>query len=115
MHRDVDDTVASIGRYSRKDGETWRRLAGDFVRAKDSVAGEHHLYEYWLTGAARSRACVFFSGLQKWDEMSTRPEVAAIRGSNAVRFDLKNRGCTRKTGVRREPFAGPLAALRLPA
>lgn len=38
MHRDVEDTVASISRYSRKDGETWRQLAGDFVRAKESVA-----------------------------------------------------------------------------
>jgi beta-carotene ketolase (CrtO type) len=31
MHRGLDDTVASIGRYSQKDGETWRRLAGDFA------------------------------------------------------------------------------------
>src|SRR5262245_4379720 len=38
MHRGVDDTVASIGRYSQKDGETWRRLAGDFVQAKDRIA-----------------------------------------------------------------------------
>jgi phytoene dehydrogenase-like protein len=37
-HRGLDDTVASIGRYSRKDGETWRRLAGDFVQAKDEIA-----------------------------------------------------------------------------
>ncbi len=37
LHREVEDTVASIGRYSQKDGETWRRLAGDFVRAKPSV------------------------------------------------------------------------------
>jgi phytoene dehydrogenase-like protein len=38
LHRDVEDTVASISRYSKKDAETWRRLAGDFVRAKDSIA-----------------------------------------------------------------------------
>jgi phytoene dehydrogenase-like protein len=38
MHRDVSDTVACIGRYSKRDGETWRRLAADFVRAKDSIA-----------------------------------------------------------------------------
>lgn len=38
MHREVDETVASIDRYSRRDGETWRRLADDFVRAKDSIA-----------------------------------------------------------------------------
>ncbi|MGD9502682.1 MAG: phytoene desaturase family protein, partial [Methyloceanibacter sp.] len=38
MHRGVDDTVASIGRYSRKDAETWRKLAADFVATKDQVA-----------------------------------------------------------------------------
>src|SRR5262245_43015163 len=38
MHRGVHSTVASIGRYSQKDAETWRRLAADFVRAKDRVA-----------------------------------------------------------------------------
>jgi beta-carotene ketolase (CrtO type) len=38
MHRDVEDTVASVGRYSKADGETWRRLAGNFVRAKDDIA-----------------------------------------------------------------------------
>ena len=27
MHRSVEDTVQSIGRYSKKDGETWRRWA----------------------------------------------------------------------------------------
>ena len=38
MHRQVEYTVASIGRYSKRDGETWRRLAGDFVRAKEDIA-----------------------------------------------------------------------------
>ena len=38
MHREVEDTVASIGRYSKTDGETWRWLAGDFVQAKDDIA-----------------------------------------------------------------------------
>jgi phytoene dehydrogenase-like protein len=38
MHRDVERTVASIGRYSKEDGETWRLLAGDFVRARESIA-----------------------------------------------------------------------------
>jgi hypothetical protein len=38
MHRDLDDTVASIGRYSLKDGEKWRRPAADFVQAKDEIA-----------------------------------------------------------------------------
>ncbi|MGE5259834.1 MAG: phytoene desaturase family protein [Actinomycetota bacterium] len=37
LHRDVEDTVASISRYSLTDGEMWRRLAGNFVRAKDSI------------------------------------------------------------------------------
>ncbi|MGE3155418.1 MAG: phytoene desaturase family protein [Xanthobacteraceae bacterium] len=37
LHRDIENTVASIGRYSKKDGETWRRLAGDFVQAKDEI------------------------------------------------------------------------------
>lgn len=38
MHRNVEDTAASIGRYSKADGETWRRLADDFVKAKDDIA-----------------------------------------------------------------------------
>ena len=38
LHRDVETTVANIARYSPRDAETWRRLAGDFVRAKDSIA-----------------------------------------------------------------------------
>ncbi len=38
MHRELEDTVASIGRYSKTDAETWRRLAGDFVEAKDDIA-----------------------------------------------------------------------------
>ncbi len=38
MHRQVEDTVASIGRYSKADGETWRCLASDFVQAKDDIA-----------------------------------------------------------------------------
>ncbi len=38
MHRDVAGTVAGIGRYSTKDGETWRRLSADFLRQKDSIA-----------------------------------------------------------------------------
>ncbi len=38
MHREVEDTVASIGRYSKADAEVWRRLAGDFVEAKDDIA-----------------------------------------------------------------------------
>jgi beta-carotene ketolase (CrtO type) len=42
MHRDVEGTVASISRYSKKDGETWRRLAGDFVQARDSIAEWMH-------------------------------------------------------------------------
>lgn len=38
MHRKVEDTVASIARYSKRDAETWRRLAADFVAAKDDIA-----------------------------------------------------------------------------
>jgi len=38
MHRQVEDTVASIGRYSKADGEAWRCLASDFVQAKDDIA-----------------------------------------------------------------------------
>ena len=38
MHRSLEDTVRSIGRYSKKDGETWRRLAELFVRQKDQIA-----------------------------------------------------------------------------
>ncbi len=38
MHRSLDDTVQSIARYSKKDAETWRRLAIQFVQQKDQIA-----------------------------------------------------------------------------
>jgi phytoene dehydrogenase-like protein len=38
MHRELDETIASISRYSKKDGATWRLLATDFVRSKDAIA-----------------------------------------------------------------------------
>jgi beta-carotene ketolase (CrtO type) len=38
MHRSVEGTVRSIGRYSKKDGETWARWAERFVQAKDQIA-----------------------------------------------------------------------------
>ncbi len=38
MHRSLDDTVRSIGRYSKKDGDTWRRLAEQFIQQKDQIA-----------------------------------------------------------------------------
>lgn len=47
MHRGIEDTIASISRYSKKDGETWRRLAGDFVQAKASIAE-------WMNSPPRS-------------------------------------------------------------
>jgi beta-carotene ketolase (CrtO type) len=47
LHRDVETTVASIARYSTADAATWRRLAADFVRAKDGVAA-------WMNAAPSS-------------------------------------------------------------
>jgi phytoene dehydrogenase-like protein len=47
MHRDVADTVRSIGHYSTKDGETWRQLAADFVRAKGAITD-------WMNSPAES-------------------------------------------------------------
>ena len=38
MHQDVEGTVASISRYSKNDGDTWRKLAAEFVAAKDAIA-----------------------------------------------------------------------------
>ncbi len=38
MHRSLEDTVRSIGQYSKKDGETWRRLAEQFVQQQDQIA-----------------------------------------------------------------------------
>lgn len=38
MHRSVDDTVRSMGRYSKQDGEKWRGLAAKFVQARDEIA-----------------------------------------------------------------------------
>ena len=36
--RDVDQTVASISRYSRKDGETWRQLFQQFLKIKPQLS-----------------------------------------------------------------------------
>ncbi|MCB0727992.1 MAG: NAD(P)/FAD-dependent oxidoreductase [Ignavibacteriae bacterium] len=49
MHRDVEDTVNSISRYSKKDGETWRRWAQRFVEQKDQIAA-------WLNSSPASLA-----------------------------------------------------------
>jgi beta-carotene ketolase (CrtO type) len=38
MYRDLEKTVASISRYSRKDGETWRRMFQDFLAVKEDIA-----------------------------------------------------------------------------
>jgi beta-carotene ketolase (CrtO type) len=38
MYRDLEKTVASISRYSRKDGETWRRMVQDFREMKGDIA-----------------------------------------------------------------------------
>lgn len=48
MHREVENTVASIGRYSKADGQTWRRLAGDFVQARDNIARSCTNYRWRL-------------------------------------------------------------------
>lgn len=59
MHREVEDTVASIGRYSKADGEAWRRLANDFVEAKDDIAR-------WMNSPPNSLA-------DEIDKMAMRP------------------------------------------
>lgn len=38
MFKSVEDTVRSIERYSKKDGETWRHWAQRFVQEKDQIA-----------------------------------------------------------------------------
>jgi phytoene dehydrogenase-like protein len=38
MHRSLEDTVQSIGRFSKKDGATWRRLVEHFVGQKNQIA-----------------------------------------------------------------------------
>jgi beta-carotene ketolase (CrtO type) len=38
MYRSVEDTVQSIGRYSKKDSETWRRWAERFAQEQDRIA-----------------------------------------------------------------------------
>ena len=49
MHRSVEDTVQSIGRYSKKDGETWRRWAERFVKEQERIAA-------WMNSAPLSLA-----------------------------------------------------------
>ena len=38
MYRDLDKTVASISRYSRRDGETWRKMFRDYLDTKEEIA-----------------------------------------------------------------------------
>jgi len=38
MYRDLDKTIDSIGRYSPKDGETWRRMFHDYLQVKGDIA-----------------------------------------------------------------------------
>jgi phytoene dehydrogenase-like protein len=38
MYQDLEKTVASISRYSLKDGATWRRLFQDFLKVKADIA-----------------------------------------------------------------------------
>ncbi len=38
MYRDLEKTIASIGRYSPKDGETWRRMFHDYLQVKGDIA-----------------------------------------------------------------------------
>ena len=49
MYRSADATAESIGRYSKKDGETWRGLADRFVRARSQIAD-------WMNSAPPSQA-----------------------------------------------------------
>src|SRR5208337_4389510 len=37
MHRDLEKTIQSIGRYSKKDGETWRNLFSKYLKIKDQI------------------------------------------------------------------------------
>ena len=38
MYRDLDKTIDSIGRYSLKDGETWRLMFHDYLQVKGDIA-----------------------------------------------------------------------------
>jgi beta-carotene ketolase (CrtO type) len=38
MYRDLEKTIASIRRYSPKDGETWRRMFHDYLQVKGDIA-----------------------------------------------------------------------------
>ncbi len=37
MHRELEDTVRSIARYSTKDAETWRKLFNNYLKVKDQI------------------------------------------------------------------------------
>ncbi len=37
MRRDIEETARSIGRYSKKDLETWRKLFRDYLKIKDKI------------------------------------------------------------------------------
>jgi beta-carotene ketolase (CrtO type) len=49
MYRDLEKTVASISRYSKKDSETWRRMFQDFLAVKADIAA-------WMNSAPPSLA-----------------------------------------------------------
>ena len=37
MRRDIEETARSIGRYSKKDAETWRKLFREYLKIKDKI------------------------------------------------------------------------------
>src|SRR5208337_3735047 len=37
MRRDIEETAKSIGRYSKKDSETWRKLFRKYLTIKDQI------------------------------------------------------------------------------
>ena len=71
MYRSVEDTVRSIARYSKKDGEAWRRWAGRFAQEQSGIAA-------WMNSPPPSFA-------EATGSLSQMPD-----GSDEYRFELQS-------------------------
>jgi beta-carotene ketolase (CrtO type) len=83
MHRSVEDTVRSIGRYSKKDGNTWRWWAERFVQEQEQIAA-------WMNSPPPSlaEATSMFSRMPNgWDEY--RFELQSLRSWMNEQFEAE--------------------------
>jgi phytoene dehydrogenase-like protein len=52
VHRDIDETVSDMARYSRKDAETWRALMNRFLAQKDAITASMFFAPSFIPGGS---------------------------------------------------------------